>query len=516
MFSTDTADAARGAFLQKMREKTTDLSLPTLFFSLELAAAAESVIARLLESPELANYRHYVNNVRLYKDHMLSEPEERILEETANTAARAWDRLFDEITANAVYKIADEELSQPQVLSRLYSPDREVRRTAAAAFSEGLRENSKTLAFIFNTLIQDKSVRDRLRKYTYPEESRHLANELSKQTVDLVVDTVYRNYPIVSRYYKVKGEILGVQLTHYDRYAPLFASEGNVTYEEGRSIVLDSFGEFSPVMRERAGEFFDGDWIDAAPAKGKQGGAYCSYVTPDLHPYVFMNFLGKMKDVMTLAHELGHGVHASLSREQTLLNFHGTLPLAELASTFGEMLVFEKLQSKASLKDQLAMYAEKIEGTFATIPRQTAMYRFEQATHNHRRDKGELTLEDFGNYWQTEIQAMFGDSVTLGDEHRLWWSYVGHFTGSPFYVYAYSFGELLVLSLYRRAQTEGNMFAEKYLKMLRAGGSLTPQELVAIVDVDLDDPAFWQGGFDVLGDMVARFEELWAEYKKQS
>ena len=513
LFSTDTGDAARGGFLQKMREKTTDLSLPTLFFSLELAAAKEDVIAPLMATAELANYRHYVDNVRLYKDHMLSEPEERILEETANTAARAWDRLFDEITANAVFKIGDEELTQPQVLSRLYSPDRDVRKAAAAAFSAGLTENSKTIGFVFNTLLQDKNVRDRIRKYTYPEESRHLANELPRKTVDLVVDTVYRNYPVVSRYYKVKGEILGVKLTHYDRYAPLFAADAGITYPEAKDIVLDAFGEFSPIMRERAAEFFDGNWIDAAPGKGKQGGAYCSYITPDHHPYVFMNFLGKMKDVMTLAHELGHGVHSSLSREQTLLNFHGTLPLAELASTFGEMLVFEKVQAQASLKDKLAMYAEKIEGTFATIPRQTAMYRFEQAIHKHRRDKGELTLDDFGNYWQTEIQAMFGDSVELGEEHRLWWSYVGHFTGSPFYVYSYSFGELLVLSLYQRSKTEGPAFGEKYLKMLRAGGSLTPQELVAIVDVDLDDPKFWQGGFDVLGNMVARFEELWAEYK---
>jgi oligoendopeptidase F len=513
VFSTDTSDPARGAFMQKMREKTTELSLPTLFFSLELAEAPEDVIGRLLESPDLQGYRHFVDTVRLLKEHMLTEPEEKLLEETANTAGRAWDRLFDEITANTVFKVGDEELTQSQVLSRLYLPDRDARRAAAAAFSEGLVRNSKVTAFIFNTLLQDKNMRDRVRRYTYPEQWRHLSNELSKSTVDLVVDTVQRNYPIVGRYYKVKGQILGVQpLTHYDRYAPLFDAEGHVDFDEAQSIVLDAFGEFSPVMRTHAAAFFDGRWIDAAPVKGKQGGAYCSYITPDLHPYVFLNYLGKMKDVMTLAHELGHGVHASLSREQTLLNFHGTLPLAELASTFGEMLVFEKIQARATLKDRLALYAEKIEGTFATIPRQTAMFRFEQAIHNHRRTKGELTVEEFGQYWHNEIQAMFGDSVELGDEHRLWWSYVGHFTGSPFYVYAYSFGELLVLSLYRRSLTEGAAFAEKYLKMLRAGGSLTPKQLVSIVDIDLDDPAFWQGGFDVLGEMVDRFEALWAEY----
>ncbi|MGO8672546.1 MAG: M3 family oligoendopeptidase [Capsulimonadaceae bacterium] len=514
MFATDTSDPARGAFLQRMREELTALSLPMLFFTIELAEVAEEIIAPLRETAEVRGYRHYIDTVRLYKDHMLSEPEERLLEETANTGTRAWDRLFDEITANTVFRIGDTQLTQSEVLSRLYEPDREVRRTAAASFSEGLRSNSRTVSFIFNTLLQDKNMRDRVRRYTYPEQSRHLANELSRQTVDLVVDTVHRNYAVVSRYYKVKAQILGVDtLTHYDRYAPLFSAESEIGFSAARAIVLDAFGKFSPVMREHAAAFFANGWIDAAPVKGKQGGAFCSYTTPDLHPYVLLNYLGRMKDVMTLAHELGHGVHASLSREQSLLNFHGTLPLAELASTFGETLVFEKVQAQASLKDRLALYAEKIEGTFATISRQAAMFRFEQAIHNHRRTRGELTIEDFGDYWQREIQLMFGDSLTLGEEHRLWWSYIGHFTGTPFYVYAYSFGELLVLSLYRRSQSEGAEFVGKYLRMLRAGGSLTPSELVAIVDVDLDDPAFWQGGLDVLAEMVDRFDSLWAEYR---
>ena len=515
LFSTDTGDPARGAFLQKMREKGTELALPLLFFDLELAAIPDETLTPLLADPSLASYRHYIHNTRLYRDHLLSETEERLMEELANTGGRAWDRLFDEVTANAVFHLDGQELTQPEVLSKLYSPDREVRRQAAESFSAGLRAHSRVTTFVFNTLLQEKNVKDRLRRYTTPAQSRHLSNELSEGTVNLVVDTVVRNYPLVARYYHVKREILGVDtLTHYDRYAPLFQADETLTFPEARHIVLDAFGSFSPEMARRAAEFFDRDWIDAAPGKGKQGGAYCSYVTPDLHPYVFMNYLGRMKDVMTLAHELGHGVHASLSREQSLLNFHGTLPLAELASTFGEQLVFEKVQAQASLKDKLALYAEKIEGAFATIPRQTAMYRWEQAIHTHRRTKGELSTDDFGDYWQTELQTMFGDSVTLGEEHKLWWSYIGHFTGSPFYVYAYSFGELLVLSLFRQWQTEGAAFADKYLAMLRAGGSLTPPELVAKVGVNLDDLHFWQGGFDVLETLVARFEQLWAQYKR--
>ena len=514
LFAADTADATKGAFLQKMRERGTQLTLPLLFLDLELAAAPDVVLAPLLDDPAVAPYKHYVETVRAAREHVLSEAEERLMEELANTGGRAFDRLFDELTSAATFTLNGEELSQAQVISRTMDPDRETRRTAAQAFTEGLTRLSPTVTFIFNTLMQDKNVQDRLRRFETPQQSRHLANELDEATVTLVVNTVVQNYPLVARYYKIKREILGLDtLTHYDRYAPLFEAEGTITFPEAQKIVLDSFGSFSPEMESRAAEFFDKHWIDAPAVKGKSSGAFCSYVTPDTHPYVLMNYLGRIKDVMTLAHELGHGVHASLSRKQTLLNFHGTLPLAELASTFGEMLVFEKVTQQATLKDKLALYAEKIEGAIATIPRQTALYRFEQAIHGHRRTKGELTTEEFGDYWQTEIQAMFGDSVELGDEHRLWWSYISHFIGSPFYVYAYSFGELLVLSLFQQSKRDGAAFADKYLGMLEAGGSLSPQELVSTVGVTLTDPAFWQGGFDALSVLVDDFEALWHEYK---
>jgi len=515
LFAADTGDPARGAFLQKMREQGTKLALPLLFFDLELAAIPDDVLAPLLDMPEVAPYKHYLGVVRASRSHMLSETEERLMEELANTGGRAFERLFEETTSNAVFHWNGEELGLAQITAKFMDPDREVRRTAAAAFTAGLTPHLKTLTYIFNTLLQDKNVEDRLRHYSTAPQSRHLANELDAETVSLVVDTVVRNYPLVARYYKVKREILGVDtLTHYDRYAPLFEAEETISYPQAQEMVLTAFGDFSPEMRRRAADFFDQNWIDAPATKGKASGAFCSYVTPDTHPYVLVNYLGRIKDVMTLAHELGHGVHASLSRSQSLLNFHGTLPLAELASTFGEMLVFEQATRLASLKDKLALYAEKIEGAFATIPRQTAMYRFELAIHNHRREKGELTPEEFGDYWQREVQLMFGDSVELGEEHKLWWSYISHFVSVPFYVYAYSFGELLVLSLYQQAKREGPEFADKYLAMLEAGGSLTPQELIAKVGVNLNDPNFWQGGFDVLAGLVDQFEALWLEYKK--
>ncbi len=514
LFTTDTGDPARGAFLQKMREQGTALALPLLFFELELAAVPDAVLAPLLDAPEVALYQHYLGLVRASRPHMLSETEERLMEELANTGGRAFERLFEEITSNAVFHWNGEDLGLAQITAMFMDPDREVRRTAAAAFTAGLTPHLKTLTYIFNTLLQEKNVEDRLRHYPTPQEARHLANELDEATVSLVVDTVVRNYPLVARYYHLKREILGVDtLTHYDRYAPLFEAEEVISYPQAQDMVLTAFGDFSPEMRRRAADFFDQNWIDAPATKGKASGAFCSYVTPDTHPYVLVNYLGRMKDVMTLAHELGHGVHASSSRSQSLLNFHGTLPLAELASTFGEMLVFEQAIQNASLKDKLALYAEKIEGAFATIPRQTAMYRFELAIHRHRREEGELTPEEFGEYWQREVQLMFGDSVVLGEEHKLWWSYISHFVAAPFYVYAYSLGELLVLSLYQQAKREGAAFADKYLRMLEAGGSLTPQELMAQVDINLSDPSFWQGGFDVLAGLVDQFEALWRDYE---
>ncbi len=516
VFSTNSEDPAYGAFMQKQMERSTEARVTLLFFELELQKAPAETIERCLADDRLANYRHFVQNTRIASPYSLSEPEEVILEETANTGCRAWVRLFEELTANHVFKFLNpatgetEEKTEQEVLTLLRHADRAVRQAAADSLSNGLAELERVIVFAYNTLLQDKAVGDRLRKHPFPEHSRHLANELDPEVVDLVVKQCRANYGLCARYYRVKREILGLpQLTHVDRYAPLFEAEAEVPYDRAKAMVLEAFGEFSQELERRAAEFFDNNWIDAAPKKGKLGGAYCSYNTPDTHPVVFMTYLNKMQDVGTLAHELGHGVHGSLSRAQTLLNFHGSLPLAELASIFGEMLVFEKLVADASPKDKLALYAEKIEGMFASVFRQAAMYQFEQQCHRHRREEGELTPDQFGDYWQEQLQAMFGDSLILEEQHRRWWSYVGHFFFAPFYVYAYAFGELLTLSLYQRAKAEGPEFEQKYVELLRLGGSLTPKELMATVGVDLASPEFWQGGFDAMESMIAEFERLW-------
>lgn len=523
LFAADTSNPAHGAFLAAQMEKATSLNVKLLFFELELQNMAEDTFQSMLSSPELANFRHFLTVSRAFSNYRLSEKEEVILEEAANTGARAWVRLFEEVTANYAFKYTapgatePETLSMQEVLALFRSADRNVRKASADAFTAGLKDLERVLVFTYNNLLQDKAVDDRLRGLEYPEKGRHLANELDKSTVDLVIRLCRENYPLVSRYYTVKREILGLpELTHVDRYAPLFEAEEKVSYEEARQIILDAFGGFNPTLSTKAGEFFEKDWIDASPRKGKQGGAFCCYNSPDTHPVVFQTYMDKPDDVMTLAHELGHGVHASLSRAQSYLNFHGTLPLAELASTFGEMLVFESLIAEATTKDQLALYAEKIEGVFATIFRQAAMFQFEQRCHKARREEGELAAERIGGIWQEELQAMFGDSVKLGEQHETWWSYVSHFVAVPFYVYAYSFGELLVLSLYEMAKKEGPSFGPKYVAMLTAGGSLSPDELMAMVGVDLRSEAFWQGGFHALDSLVTRFEAIWAKVQSEA
>jgi oligoendopeptidase F len=522
LYEADSSDPKLGAFFQKQMEKSTELSVLLMFFELELQAAPEATIRRILPDPLLDNYRHAIEVRRLYSPHRLTEAEEILLEETANTGIRAWQRLFQEVTANHVYRLKRpgsdevEELNQSEVIALLRDPSRDVRAAAAAAFTTGLKEMERVLVFIFNNLLQDKALDDRLRNHPYPEHSRHLSNELDRETVDLVVRLCKDHYGLVARFYSLKREILGLsELTHIDRYAPLFEAKEKVSWERAREIVVESFHGFHPELGERGQEFFDKNWIDAEPRPGKGGGAFCSYNTPDTHPVLLQSYLNKMDDVMTLAHELGHGVHASFSREQSYFNFHGTLPLAELASTFGEMLVFERVAAEASPKDKLALYAEKIEGIFATIFRQAAMFHFEQRIHAKRREEGELTTEEFGEVWQEELQQMFGASILLGDEHRLWWSYVSHFVSAPFYVYAYSFGELLVLSLYEMAKQGGPEFRDRYIQLLRLGGSQSPAELMAFVGVDLRSEAFWKGGFEVLERLLGEFEDLWKEYAPQ-
>ncbi len=509
-WTQNTEDPQRGALLQMVTERGSRLAQKLVWLDLEIAHAPDDAAERWYAAPETARYRHWLETVRLYREHLLSEPEEKILAEKSVTGRSAWDRFFDETHSAARYELDGQEMSRDQILSRLYSPDRELRRRAAGNFTQGLQELKRSSTYVFNTILADKASDDRLRRYPSWISGRNLSNEVDDATVQALVDAVTSRYDIVARYYRLKARLLGLdELFEYDRYAPLPAADRQYEWSEARQIVLDAYGRFHPKMAEVAGWFFDRRWIDAPARPGKQGGAFSHGTVPSVHPYILLNYDARPRDVMTLAHELGHGVHQKLAGVQGLLQAGTPLTTAETASVFGEMLVFQSMMAQESSPQvRLAMLTQKIEDSFATAFRQISMNRFENAIHTARREEGELSAERFSSLWMDTQRAMFGDSVTLTDDYGLWWSYIPHFIGSPGYVYAYAFGELLVLALYARYKQVGAGFADAYLEMLTRGGSDWPHAIVAPLGVDLQDPTFWHGGLRILEDMVADAEQL--------
>lgn len=513
IWTTDAANPRYGALLQRLTEWEAQLQQTLVFFELEWTNAPDDFARAMLAHPALAHYRHWLEVTRRYQPHRLTEPEEKILAEKSVTGRSAWTRFFSELMGNTRYPFDGEELTQAGILARLYDPDRSVRQRAAQAFTDVLRQQLPTLTYIFNTLAADKASDDRLRKFPSWISSRNLDNQVSDQVVEALIEAVTARYDIVARYYHLKRQLLGLdRLYDYDRYAPLPAAEGHYRWEQAREMVLEAYGKFHPQMAEIAGQFFARSWIDAPPYPGKRSGAYSASAVPSVHPYVFLNFTGSARDVMTLAHELGHGVHQYLSREQGMLQQHTPLTTAEMASTFGEMLVFSDFMARESDPAvRLAMLAHKIEDTFATVFRQISMNRFEHAMHTARRTEGELPSERLSQFWLETQQAMFGDSVELTENYAIWWSYVPHFLQVPGYVYAYAFGELLVLALFARYRQEGDSFAPRYLQVLRAGGSDWPEAILAPLGVDLTAPDFWQEGLREVEALVAQAEKLVAQ-----
>src|SRR3954447_14004611 len=498
-FSTDTADPARGALLQKVQELGTAIETKLLFFGLEWAALEDDRAEELLGAEGLDFARHFLRNERRYRPYLLSEPEEKILTEKQVSGRAAWGRLFAEHVS--AIKVGDEGESLEVALARLASADRELRQRTArdvtAAFEPGLR----TRAFIFNTLLSDKATDDRLRGYPSWITSRNLSNEVSDESVDALVDAVASRYEeIPQRWYRLKAQMLGLpKLADYDRAAAVIAEEPSFGFGEARDLVLDAFDSFSPEMASLAKRFFDERWIDAPVRPAKRGGAFATTAVPSVHPYVLLNFTAKRRDVLTMAHELGHGLHFALAAHQGILQQHTPLTVAETASVFGETIVFGRLLEQApSPESRLALLAESVEGSIATVFRQIAMNRFEHSVHTARREEGELSVERFGELWAASQHDLFGDSVEVTDDYRAWWSYIPHFINTPGYVYAYAYGQLLALSVYRRYEEEGASFVPSYLEMLATGGSRSPAELGRIVGVDLDDPGFWASGLDLI------------------
>lgn len=506
-FTTQMANAKAGALDQRIHELSSKCGTETVFFELEWNQIDEKQALTLLNSPSLAPYHHYLEAQRRYRPHQLTELEEKLLLEKEAVGRNAWTTLFSKILSDL--KFGAKNRSEEEVLTDLYHAERKVRQKAAAEMTEGLKKNNHILTHIFNTLAADKMITDRLRKHTSWISSMNLHNELQDTTVDTLIEAVTSRYDLVSRYYHVKRRMLGLDaLKDYDRYAPLPSlPTQKIDWPTCQKTVLASFAAFSPQMAEIAEMFFSRRWVHAPVAAGKRGGAFAHPCIPEIHPYVLVNYTGNLRDVSTVAHELGHGIHQVLAAGQGHFNSDTPLPLAETASVFAELLVFtNQLELLDNDQERRAFICQKLESIFATVFRQTAMNRFEKLMHEERRQQGELSSEQLSRYWLSTQHAMFGDSVNLGEDYGIWWSYIPHFLATPGYVYSYAFGELLVLSLYGMYRTEGETFVQKYLHLLSAGGSQSPYDLLKPFNINLDSPIFWQTGLNVIEEMLARIE----------
>lgn len=514
LHAADSSRHEHGALLQYVQDQAVQARQHLMFFELDWMDLPDEVADRLMEAPELARYRHWLQQQRKFRHHKLSEPEERLIDMLANTGSRAWQRLFDDTTAAMEFKVRrgnkTETMNESQALSLLYEPDRAVRKNAAAAITKTLEAYGKQMAYVANTLVYDHEIEDRLRKFDDPMARRNLDNEIDRGTVDALLTACERNFGIVQRYYKLKGKLLGIgRLKDYDRYAPVIGDMPEIDWQRCRQMVLDSFGAFSGQLADIAREFFEKNWIDARVRPGKMGGAFSAGTVPSVHPYILLNFTGKLRDVLTMAHEMGHGVHQYLSRKVGYLEMHPPLTVAETASVFGEMVTFERLLAEQQdSRVRLALLCSKIEDIFATVFRQVTLTRFEEKLHAARRAEGELAPDRICELWMEANLPMHGKAVQLTDGYRWWWSYIGHFIHTPFYCYAYAFGELLVLALYKLYRQQGQAFVPGYIEMLSKGGSVSPAELLAPMGVDISQPDFWQNGLDQVGEYVAQAERL--------
>jgi oligoendopeptidase F len=501
-FSGDTADPARGALLQRLQEGATGIETTLLFFELEWAALDDDRAEQLLAADGLDFARHHLRTARRYRPHLLSEPEEKILAEKALTGRTAWTRLFEEQASAITVELEDgaEPASLEVALARLFAPEREVRRDAAERVSRALEPGLRTRAYVLNTLLADKMVEDRLRHYPHWLASRNLANEASDESVEALIEAVRARYELPRRWYRLKARLLGLdRLADYDRMAAVTEEQEHVEWTRARDTVLATYRGFSGELGDLVQRFFDESWIDAPVRPNKRGGAFCAYTVPSSHPFVLLNYTHTRRDVLTLAHELGHGVHAALGASQGIFHMATPLTMAETASVFGETLVFGRLLEEAATPEsRLALLAESIEGSIATVFRQVAMNRFEHIVHTERRERGELAVDRIGELWAESQTELLGDAVEVTDGYRSWWSYVPHFIGTPGYVYAYAYGQLRALAVYGRYEEEGDGFVPAYLDLLKAGGSRSPEELGRIVGVDLADPGFWDRGLDLV------------------
>lgn len=500
-FITDMLDEKRSSFFQSCSEKINNISQNLIFVSLEIAGLTDKQIQEKLTNKELQKYTPFIRDIRAGRDYRKSQEIEEILHEKSQTSSSAWSRFFDETIASLKFKLSGTEYSASEIFDFLSSKDGLVRKKAAKAVSKTLGENIRIFSFITNTLAKDKAINDKIRNYPHPVKSRNVANLIEDEVVECLADTVKANYKnLAHRYYKYKASLFGSKsLAYYDRNAPLpESSEEKIPWLDAKDIVLSAYYDFIPEMGKIAEQFFDKNWIDAGPSKGKDSGAFAHPATTDTHPYILLNYQGKKRDVMTLAHELGHGIHQVLSAKQGYFLADTPLTLAETASVFGEQLAFERLLKNCKTESEKnLLLASKIEDQLNTIVRQVAFFEFEKQVHQKRRE-GELTSDDICKIWLDVQKASLGPSIKMHADYKYFWSYIPHFIHSPFYVYAYAFGNCLVNSLYKTYQDGLSDFKQKYLDMLSAGGTLHHTDLLRPFGLSAKDSDFWQKGLTLV------------------
>jgi len=511
VYAGDQSNPENGKFYQEIHERLNSLSTHLLFFSLELNRLEDDHLEALTGDAALARYRPWLRDVRAMRPHQLDDEIERVLHEKHVVGRAAWVRLFDQLMAGLRFPFRDARLTEAEILNLMSDQDGDKRREAAESLGGILGDNIGTLALITNTLAKDKEIEDGWRKFARPDSSRNLSNFVEDEVVDALASAVHAAYPNLShRYYAWKARRFGVdRLDYWDRNAPLPDSDSRiVAWDEARSTVIDAYAAFSPAMADVGRRFFDNAWIDAPVRPGKASGAFAHPTVPSTHPYLLLNYQGKTRDVMTLAHELGHGVHQILAGAQGHLMADTPLTLAETASVFGEMLTFRAmLKQTADLTNRRAMLAGKVEDMLNTVVRQIAFYEFEKRLHGERRD-GELLPDRLGDIWMEVQVESLGPALRFDDNYRVFWSYIPHFVHSPFYVYAYAFGDCLVNSLYAAYEDAETGFAERYLDMLRAGGTQRHRELLAPFGLDASDPEFWGRGLAVISGLIDELEAL--------
>jgi len=514
LFSINTTDPKYGAFYQSVKEINSQIAKNTFFFEHQWTNLDDEAANKFLTEDALKEYHHYLAALRKFRPYLLSEAEEKILIEFSPVTLSSWIGLFDKIRSQRLY--GRDKRSEEMVLSDLYLADREKRKIASEEFTEGLKEDLPISAHIFNTTLGLKNIDDRLRKYPSWVSQMNLYNEIDDETVDALISAVTSKFDIVEGFYNIKKDILGYDtLYDYDRYAPLpFGDEDEIHWKNCKEIILDCFNEFSGKMADTAKLFFENNWIHAPVYTGKMSGAFSHPTVPSKNPYILVNYTGNLRDVETVAHELGHGIHQYLSAPRGYLNSQHPLTLAETASVFAEILVYDRLKNNINdPKKKLKHICSKIESVFATVFRQISMNRFEERIHTHRRQKGELFPDDLSMYWLETQRAMFGNSVTLTDNYGVWWGYIGHFVHLPGYVYAYAFGEILVLSLYSLYKKGLTDFVPKYIDLLSAGSIDNPYKLLEPFGINLKDTEFWINGLDLINDMVKEAKDISEDLK---